>query len=58
MKKVYIIIKNKSEDYHGIYTEIVAVFSEKEAAINKVKELQEDENNCNVEYDYEIYNVE
>lgn len=55
---VYVVIENKSEDYHGTYKEIIAIFNEKEAAVSKIKELEEENYNCNIEYDYDIYNVE
>ena len=58
MEKVYVVIENKSEDYHGTYKEIIAIFNEKEAAVSKIKELEEENYNCNIEYDYDIYNVE
>jgi hypothetical protein len=55
---VYIVTKNTSEDYHGTYVEIIAVFQTQESAINRVKELQEDNYNYNIVYDCEAYNVE
>ena len=55
--KVYIVMKSESVDYHGTYHEIIQVYSNKEDADKKVKELSEDNYNVNIEYFIDIWNV-
>ena len=55
--KVYIVMKSESVDYHGTYNEIIQVYSNKEDADKKVKELSEDNYNVNIEYFIDIWNV-
>ena len=57
MNKVHILIEQKSEDYHGTYKEIIAVFKNKEDAIKRMEQLREENYNCNIEYDYDTWNV-
>jgi hypothetical protein len=56
--EVYLIIEAKSEDYHGTYKEVIGVYKNKDDALMKIKELEEDNSSCNTEYDYYTYNIE
>ena len=56
--KVYIVQETESVDYHGSYTEIVAVFGTEKQAIDKVYELEVINNKYSMSYDYDVYNVE
>lgn len=57
MNKVHILLELKSEDYHGTYKEIIAVYSNEEDCKAKRKELEEENYDCNIEYDHEVFNV-
>lgn len=57
MNKVYIILELKSEDYHGTYKEIIAVYNNEEDCKTKIKELEEENNDYNIEYYHEVFNV-
>ena len=54
---IHIVIKRECEDYHGCSDEIVAVYKNREDAINKVKVLDNDNYNYNTDYHYESYVV-
>lgn len=57
MNKVHVILELKSEDYHGTYKEIVAVYSNEEDCKAKLKELEEENHYYNIEYWHEVFNV-
>lgn len=57
MNKVHIILELKSEDYHGTYKEIVAVYGNEEDCKSKLKELEEENHYYNIEYWHEVFNV-
>ena len=57
LNKVHVIIKSESVDYHGCYDEIVEIYDNIEDAEKKKKELLEENNNCNIDYFIDTYNV-
>lgn len=57
LNKVHVIIESKSVDYHGSYDEIVEIYANIEDAKNKIKELLDENNNGNIDYFIDTYNV-
>ena len=56
--KVHVVIEAKSEDYHGTYNEIIQIFSNRDDADKKVKELSETNYKSNIEYFIDTWNVD
>ena len=57
LDKVHVIIESKSVDYHGCYREIVEIYANIEDAKKKIKELSEENNNYDIDYFIDTYNV-
>jgi len=57
VKHVHVIIEATSEDYHGTYKEVIAVYHNKLHAKKRIKKLQENCNSYNTEYYFETYPV-
>lgn len=57
LNKVHVIIELKGVDYHGYYREIVEIYANIEDAKKKRKELSEENNNYDIDYFIDTYNV-
>ncbi|MDD4028046.1 MAG: hypothetical protein PHN54_03230 [Bacilli bacterium] len=57
LNKVHVIIESKGVDYHGSYREIVEIYANIEDAKKKIKELLEENNNYDIDYFIDTYNV-
>jgi len=53
--KVFVIIKAVGEDYHGTYLSIVEVWDNKEKALKRIKELEEE---CIEDSDCNLFNTD
>ena len=58
MKKVYLVIQQYSEDYHGTYESVMCVCVTEELARTKVSEFGEKAPSCDYEYHFDVWNVE
>ena len=58
MKKAYLVLENKSEDYHGTYTTPIKIFGTLKKAQKYVKSLEETNLDYDTHYTIETFNIE
>jgi len=55
--KVYVVMQRKHVDYHGLYDELINIYSKEEDAINCTNQMNEENTDYDIEYFYTIQKV-
>ena len=55
--EVYVVIELKSEDYHGTYKEVIDVYASEDCARKACEILNRESSSCDIEYDWDVYNL-